>query len=82
MVESDKQMKDKKHKKEQEEADNLMEAASQNSAEKVSFEVYFQILLKEKKVLAHHKPPMRQFAEAKGLSSGTKSEFDELFKTY
>lgn len=75
-------MKDKKHKKEQPEADNLMEAASQDSPEKMNFEVYFQILLKERKVLAHHKPPMRQFAEANGIESGTRAEFEQLFKNY
>jgi hypothetical protein len=70
-------MKDKKLKKVELEADNLME-----ESEEMTFDVYFQVLLKERKVLAHHKPPMRQHAEANGMSSATRTEFDELFKSY
>ncbi len=76
-------MKDKKLKKVELEADNLMEEVSEEvSEESMSFDVYFQILLKERKVLAHHKPPMRHYAEARNKSSATRTEFDELFKSY
>ena len=72
-------MKDKKLKKVELEADNLMEEVSE---ENMTFDVYFQILLKERKVLSHHKPPMRLHAEANDMASATRTEFDELFKSY
>ena len=76
-------MKDKKLKKVDLEADNPMEeVSSEGSEELMSFDVYFQVLLKERKVLAHHKPPMRAYAEAHEMVSATRSEFDELFKSY
>lgn len=76
-------MKDKKLKKVDLEADKLMkEVQAKESEEKMTFDVYFQILLKERKVLAHHKPPMRNHAEANKKSSATRIEFDELFKSY
>lgn len=76
-------MKDKKLKKVELEADNLMEEVQEKvSEENMTFDVYFQILVKERKVLAHHKPPMRQFAEANEMSSATRTEFNELFKSY
>ena len=72
-------MKDKKLKKVELEADNLMEEVSE---ENMTFDVYFQILLKERKVLSHHKPPMWLHAEANDMASATRTEFDELFKSY
>ena len=50
----------------------------------VSFDVYFQGLMREKRgqVLAHHKAPMRKYAENLGLTHGTKEQFDDLFKLY
>jgi hypothetical protein len=72
----------KKLKKEAIEADNLREVDLEGVAEEMTFEVFFAILLKEKRVMAHHKPPMRQFAEASGLMSTTRSEFEQLFKSY
>ena len=76
-------MKDKKHKKVELEAANLKKEVSKELAEEImSFDVYFQVILKEQKVLAHHKPPMRQHAEANGKKSATRTEFDELFKSY
>jgi len=73
-------MKDKKLKKVELETDNLMEEVQEEEC--ITFDVYFQILLKERKVLAHHKPPMRQHAEANEMSSATRTEFNELFKSY
>lgn len=76
-------MKDKKLKKVDLEAANLMEEVPKEEAEeRMSFDVYFQVILKEQKVLTHHKPPMRQHAEANGKKSATRTEFDELFKSY
>lgn len=76
-------MSSKKPKKVDLEADNLgKEVQEEVSEESMTFDVYFQILLKEKKVLAHHKPPMRLHAEANGKKSATRTEFNELFKSY
>jgi hypothetical protein len=72
-------MKDKKHKKDIEEADNLM---VEEVVETMTFDVYFQILLKEQKVLAHHKPPMRQYAQQSNMLIESKDKFDKLFKSY
>jgi PIN domain nuclease of toxin-antitoxin system len=74
-------MKDKKLKKEQAEADNLIEAAK-DSEEVVEFDIYFQVLLKDRLVQSHHKPAMRLYAEQAGKLNATKSEFEKLFKSY
>lgn len=74
-------MIDKKLKKVDLETVNLSKEAPIQESE-MSFDVYFQIALKERQVLAHHKPPMRQFAEANGKMSATRTEFDKLFKSY
>jgi len=76
-------MKDKKLKKVEVETDNLMEEVQKEvSEEDMTFDVYFQILLKDRKVLLHHKPPMRQHAEAHSMKKATRTEFDKLFKSY
>jgi hypothetical protein len=73
----------KKPKKVELETVNLVEEVREGvSEESMTFDVYFQILLKERKVLAHHKPPMRQYAVTNEMSSATRTEFDELFKSY
>lgn len=74
-------MKDKKLKKEQVEADNLLEADT-DLEEQVDFDIYFQILLKNKLVQSHHKPAMKLFADQSGKLKATKSEFEQLFKSY
>lgn len=49
----------------------------------LSFDVYFQGLMKKNpKVYAHHKAPMRTYAESKGLSVATEEEFDRIFRLY
>jgi len=49
----------------------------------VSFDLYFQMLMKKNpKVYAHHKAPMRQFAEAQSMLEGSEENFDKLFKSY
>ena len=49
----------------------------------VSFDAYFQSLVKEKKsIQKHHKAPMRKYAESKGVLEATKEEFDRLFRLY
>ena len=76
-------MSNKKLKKVEPEADNLMkEVLEEVSEESMTFDVYFQILLKDRKVLSHHKPPMRLYAEAQQMKSATRTEFDKLFKSY
>lgn len=51
---------------------------------KMSFDAYFQGLMKEKKgyIMAHHKAPMRRYAEKQGITEGTKEEFDQVFRLY
>jgi hypothetical protein len=75
-------MNDNKYRKRQVEADNLLKETSQSVEREISFDAFFQILLKEGRVLAHHKPPMRHFAEVNGIVSGTRAEFEQLFKSY
>jgi hypothetical protein len=76
-------MSNKKLKKYDVETANLIkEVQEEVSEESMTFDVYFQILLKDRKVLAHHKPPMRQYAEANTMKTGTRTEFDKLFKSY
>jgi hypothetical protein len=75
-------MNDNKYRKRQAEADKLLKETSQSAERAISFDTFFQILLKEGKVLAHHKPPMRHFAEVNGITSGTRAEFERLFKSY
>ena len=49
----------------------------------ISFDLYFQSLMKrEPRILAHHKAPMRKYAEGKKVLEATQEEFDELFKFY
>jgi hypothetical protein len=50
----------------------------------LSFDAYFSGLMTEKRgfILPHHKAPMRSYAESKGLVTGTREQFDELFKVY
>lgn len=74
-------MKDKKHKKEQVEADNLIEVLA-DSEETVEFDIYFQVLLKNRLVQPHHKPAMKLFASQNGKLTATKLEFEKLFKSY
>lgn len=49
----------------------------------MSFDVYFcKMQAKNKKVQAHHKAPMRCFAEQRGLKDATEEQFDEIFRSY
>ncbi len=61
-----------------------LEKKSQAAAsDAISFDVYFQKLLKVRKsVLAHHKAPMMKYAEQKGALKASEAEFDEIFKNY
>lgn len=53
------------------------------SENKVSFDVYFKrALVKNKKIQAHHKAPMRAFAEKNDIKIATIEEFDKLFEKY
>lgn len=49
----------------------------------LSFDLYFQSLMtKNPKVYAHHKAPMKKFAEQNGLLEASEEDFDKLFKAY
>lgn len=49
----------------------------------MSFDVYFlMVQAKNPKVQAHHKAPMRSFAEGRGLVIATEEQFDEIFGSY
>lgn len=74
-------MKEKKLKKEQSEADNLVEVAK-SLEELIEFDVFFQILLKDRLVQPHHKPAMRLYAEQNQKLKATRTEFEMLFKSY
>lgn len=49
----------------------------------MSFDVYFLMMkAKDRKVQAHHKAPMKRFAEQRGLQDATEEQFDEIFRSY
>lgn len=49
----------------------------------MSFDVYFsKQLAQDPTVFKHHKAPMKQFAEARGLKDATEEQFDEIFRSY
>lgn len=49
----------------------------------MSFDVYFsKMQAQNPRVYKHHKAPMRQFAEARGLTDATEEQFDEIFRSY
>lgn len=49
----------------------------------MSFDVYFcKMQAMDPKVYAHHKAPMKLFAEQKGLRDATEEQFDEIFGSY
>lgn len=49
----------------------------------ISFDVYFRKMQAvNPKVHAHHKAPMKRFAEQRGLKEATEEQFDEIFRSY
>ena len=56
----------------------------EKEAKKVSFDAYFQLLMRQHlEILKHHKEPMKKFAQAKGLKEEhTIDEFEKIFKKY
>lgn len=49
----------------------------------MSFDVYFRKMqATNPQVHAHHKVPMRSFAEQRGLQDATEEQFDEIFRSY
>jgi len=72
-------------KEEQQKQNRKIDVAPSKRVEKttISFDTYFQILMKLKPgILAHHKAPMRNYAESKGLKRATREEFDQIFRLY
>lgn len=61
-----------------------VESENKSEGQILSFDVYFSALMREKAgfILPHHKAPMRRYAADKGLTEGTKEDFDKLFKLY
>lgn len=53
-------------------------------ATRMTFDVYFQKLMRiGSNIYLHHKAPMRQYAESKGLIGAvTEAEFDDAFRDY
>lgn len=50
---------------------------------KISFDLYFQQLVKLGKAQKHHKLPMKSFAVQNGVGKeATKNKFEEVFKLY
>jgi len=49
---------------------------------KISFDVYFQLLMKKGKAQPHHKAAMRVYAKSKGLIEASEEKFDEIFRIY
>ena len=77
VVQLDEERKNKEYKK--------VDIAPSRKIEKpiISFDVYFQILMrKNARILAHHKAPMRNYAESNGLKKATKEDFDRIFRLY
>lgn len=49
----------------------------------MSFDVYFQGLLKKNsKIQPHHKAAMKKYAETKGFKVATEEEFDRIMRLY
>lgn len=55
---------------------------SKSSERIMSFDVFFQLRIRQGKALAHHRAPMRKYAESLGLTEGTQKEFEKLFERY
>jgi len=49
---------------------------------KVSFDVYFQMLIKKGRAQPHHKAPMKKYAESKGYIEASEEKFEEIFRMY
>jgi hypothetical protein len=51
--------------------------------ELISFDAFFQSLLRQGKVLEHHKVPMRKYVESQGIMNEvSKEKFEQILKTY
>lgn len=74
----------KKAKKKEEKTEVIEEFKPRKKKVRVlSFDAYFQLLLKEKKsIQKHHKAAMRKYAELRGISEASKEEFDRVFRIY
>ena len=73
-----------KDKKENTQADTELFKPSRKIVKReMSFDVYFQGLLKKNsKILPHHKAAMKKYAETKGLKIATEEEFDRIMRLY
>lgn len=49
----------------------------------MSFDVYFRKMqAMDPKIHAHHKAPMKRFAEQNGLQEATEEQFAKIFRSY
>jgi hypothetical protein len=49
----------------------------------MSFDAFFQNLLKEGKVLKHHKLPMKKYFESQGImNQASRDQLEQIWKTY
>jgi len=49
----------------------------------ITFDVYFRkVQARNPKVHAHHRAPMKRFAEQRGVDEATEEKFDEIFRSY
>jgi len=61
-------------------SENNLRASSKSL---MSFDLYFQKLMASgNNIQAHHKAPMRKYAESNGLIEATEDDFDRIFKNY
>lgn len=69
---------------EEEKSNNRRRKKAEQEKDKISFDAYFQQLMRQHmEILAHHKAPMKRFAEGKGLKGPCKKEdFDKIFEKY
>ena len=76
-----KKEKNKKEIKKEEIKETIKE--DKEEEQKVTFDVYFQRLMqRHMKILAHHKAPMRKYAEGKSAASATEEKFNKIFESY
>lgn len=62
---------------------SIKEIITDDESRIMTFESYFRLRLsKDSNIRTHHKAPMQQFAESKGVINATEAEFNKLFDTY
>jgi hypothetical protein len=67
-----------------EEIQELNQASEEaQNEELISFDAFFQSLLRQGKTLKHHKLPMRKYVESQGImNEASRDKFEQILKTY